>query len=80
MCVCPHFILCTFGWDDIRGKRDERNNVGFTNYDVPITNRSKDSYLDITYQQDSYSENLMIYKTLFFFLISHGLHGYLSLG
>ena len=50
MCVCPYFILCTFGWDDIKGKHDERNNVGFTNYDLPITNRSKDSYLDLTYQ------------------------------
>lgn len=57
--MCPHILLCTFGWGDVRGKRDERNNVGkkkernnvgFTNYDVPITNRSKDSYLDITYQ------------------------------
>ena len=80
MCVC----VCYVQLDGVALEvgSGERNKPGFTKYDGPVTNRSKDSYLAIIYQWDSYGGNfsLMIDKMPFFFLISHGSYGHFSQG
>lgn len=56
-CVCVHTYVCVYvrvpcssGKGMLGVESGERNKLSFTKYDVSITNKSKDSCLDIVYQ------------------------------